>query len=79
MYLFREKKVKAFALGCAVLTVMEPIEAAAFFMLIPIALYNGKRGRSINKYVFYAFYPVHIFLLYLLSFLLGVTGFQLGF
>lgn len=75
MYLFREKPKKAFALGCTVLTLMSIEEAMAFFMLIPIGRYNGKRGMKINKYVFYAFYPVHIGLIYLLTLLLGFTTF----
>lgn len=36
---------------------------------LPIALYNGERGRS-RKAFFYAFYPAHIGALYLLSCLL---------
>ena len=27
-----------------------------------LALYNGERGRKVNKYVFYAVYPVHLLL-----------------
>ena len=40
---------------------------ALFTMLsiIPILLYNQKQGKNI-KYLFYIFYPVHLFLLYLL-------------
>ncbi len=41
------------------------IEFFALFMLIPLRYYNGKRGISL-KYVFYAFYPVHLFVLYLI-------------
>jgi hypothetical protein len=33
------------------------------FAVIPILLYNGKRGRG-GKYFFYVFYPAHIYLLY---------------
>ncbi|RHV90645.1 hypothetical protein DXA96_06645 [Lachnospiraceae bacterium OF09-33XD] len=36
--------------------------AAAFLALIPIYLYNGKRGRQL-KYGFYIFYPLHLLLL----------------
>lgn len=36
--------------------------------VIPIALYNGKRGLSL-KYIFYIFYPAHLLILYCLSLL----------
>lgn len=36
--------------------------------IIPILLYNGKQGKKI-KYFFYWFYPVHMIILYELSFL----------
>ena len=77
IYLFRKDKKKAFALGCTVLTLMSIAEAMAFFMLIPIGAYNGKRGMKLNKYVYYAFYPVHIGLIYLLTLLLGFTTFAI--
>ena len=38
---------------------------------IPIMLYNGKRGfirGPVLKYAFYAFYPVHLFILYLFEY-----------
>lgn len=34
--------------------------------LVPICMYNGKQGPKV-KYLFYAFYPVHLFILYFLS------------
>jgi hypothetical protein len=34
------------------------------FAVIPIILYNGKRGKAGGKYFFYIFYPAHIYLLY---------------
>jgi hypothetical protein len=41
------------------------IQSAAVLSLLPIHAYNGKKGPS-AKYFFYAFYPVHLFLLYLI-------------
>lgn len=71
MYLFRKKKVISALAGCIVLTIMSISEITAFFVLIPIALYNGSRGLKM-KYFFYAFYPVHLALLYLISLWLGL-------
>lgn len=34
-------------------------------------LYNGKKGKSLNKYIFYGFYPVHLALLGILRFVIG--------
>lgn len=77
MYIFRSKKKLAFGLGCFVLLLSSPVEIFALFMLIPIARYNGERGKVVNKYLFYAFYPVHIAILYLIALLMGVNKFGL--
>ena len=45
-----------------------PMQSFCILSLIPIWLYNGKRGKK-NKmlqYGFYAFYPVHMLALYLI-------------
>lgn len=71
MYAFHKKPVKSMLAGCIALTLMEISEASAFLMLIPISKYNGRRGINL-KYVFYAFYPVHLGLLYLISLAMGL-------
>lgn len=71
MYAFRKSHVKSMLAGCISLTIMEISEAAAFLMLIPISRYNGRRGINL-KYVFYAFYPVHLAILYLISVAMGL-------
>ena len=38
-----------------------------------IALYNGSRGLKM-KYFFYAFYPLHLALLYIVAVLMGLGG-----
>lgn len=42
------------------------IQSYAVFSLIPIFLYNGKRGTRV-KYAFYIFYPVHLLVLGLIA------------
>jgi hypothetical protein len=70
MYYFHGEDVKqrllAFGVGVAILVLgFGWIEAAAFLMLIPIALYNGKRGSSskIMRYSFNYFYPLHLLII----------------
>ena len=79
MYLLRRDRQFAFLMGCFVLTLAAPIELFAFLMVNPVMLYNGEKGRKVHKYFFYAFYPLHLCLLYLITLSLGYIGFQLGF
>ncbi len=44
-------------------------EWMGIFALIFMFLYNGEKGKSMKK-LFYIFYPAHIYILYILSFLL---------
>ena len=46
-------------------------ELGAFAALPLMLLYNGKRGLNVNKYLFYAFYPGHLLLLWGLHLLIG--------
>lgn len=47
-----------------------PYQGFAVFALIPIWLYNGKKGKSSKalQYGFYAFYPMHMLILYLIKY-----------
>ena len=47
-----------------------PTQGFSVFSLIPIWLYGGRKGKSskILQYGFYAFYPVHMLILYLIKF-----------
>ena len=51
-------------------TIEIPTQAFAVFSLIPIWLYGGKKGVSskVMQYGFYAFYPVHMIILYLIKY-----------
>lgn len=66
-YLFRNYKVLKFG-GVAFvnLFLMGTIQRYAVFSIIPIALHNGEQGPKWKGF-FYGFYPVHLFILYLLS------------
>lgn len=72
MYVLRSRRMAAFAAGVVTLGLLSgTIEFLALFMLIPIWFYNGKRGHS-AKYFFYAFYPVHLFLLSIICWFMGL-------
>lgn len=51
---------------------MGSLESFAIAALIPIVLYNGERGQQtpLMQYGFYAFYPMHLFVLFLISLLM---------
>ena len=42
---------------------VSPFQASALLSCIPLALYNGQRGKANLKYFFYIFYPAHLLLL----------------
>ena len=72
MYLLRNQRVVAFGAGVLVLTAITgDIEILAMLMLYPIMRYDGTRGKNM-KYVFYAFYPVHLLVLALICMMIGV-------
>lgn len=65
LFLLKEKRLMACIIGYLAF-MWEPFCFPAF-LLIP--LYNGKRGWNV-KYIFYVFYPLHLFLLYVLRVML---------
>lgn len=77
MYFFRRNRMASISAGCAVLTAMSLGELSAFFTLIPIAKYNGARGLKM-KYFFYAFYPVHLLLIWLVALAMGMGWMPTG-
>lgn len=67
MYGLRKNHFKSMLGGCITLTLMSFGEVTCFLDLILTGRYNGKRGLNL-KYLFYAFYPVHLFILYLICY-----------
>lgn len=43
----------------------------SFLALVPLAIYNGTRGKLKTKYVFYVFYPLHIAVIYGIAMLIN--------
>lgn len=71
MYILRRNKVNSMLGGCITLTIMSYGEITSLIDLLLIRFYNGERGLKL-KYVFYLFYPVHLFILYLICKLIKV-------
>ena len=71
MYLLRHHHIFRAAIGCVIL----PMRWIAGLAFIPIAMYNGRRGfiqGPIAKYLFYAFYPAHLLVLYFIRRILEI-------
>lgn len=62
-YTFRYNRKIQCVVG-AISFLWEPTSIVAFILMY---LYNGQRGIKLNKYIFYAFYPIHLFILYIAS------------
>lgn len=52
--------------------IADPIQLASLLCIIPITFYNGQKGSTGNRYLFYIFYPAHLLTLTALAHLLGV-------
>ena len=69
------KRVIFAALGILILYYKNNFEIYALLALIPIALYNGRKGYTKRLQIaFYLFYPVHLLLLGVVAWCFGRTG-----
>ena len=74
-YLLREHMAaKSLCFGAEIFWGSGGIENYALLALVPIVCYNGKKGPGGLKYLFYVFYPAHLFGLYGLSRWTGAGG-----
>ena len=72
IYLARPGWNKGFGAGCLALIIKNFGEMTALVGMPFVNMYNGKRGLKM-KYFFYAFYPVHLLILFLIRYyLLGI-------
>lgn len=64
-YYLREQPQLKYPIAAILLAAMGGVEVYAVLALIPILLYNGRRGRQtkVMQYGFYIFYPAHLLLL----------------
>jgi hypothetical protein len=67
LYEFRGRRIPQAVAGAVVFS----WEYTAPLAFIPVLAYNGKRGLNI-KYFFYAFYPVHLFIIFLICLILKI-------
>ncbi|MEG1779383.1 MAG: TraX family protein, partial [Oscillospiraceae bacterium] len=69
LYLFKDDRIKliiSFTLLSLFWIALNPIQWLIIFPLPLMLLYNNKRGYGM-KYFFYIYYPLHIFIFYILS------------
>lgn len=68
LYWFREKELLRYIVMALVLILgYGGVEIVGLIAIVPMAMYNGQRGRHSMKYFFYVFYPAHLLVLYLIG------------
>ncbi len=72
MYVLRREKEIEMLAGVLMLTTASFLEAFAVADVLLVRFYNGERGKQM-KYFFYLFYPIHLLILGLLGYFLGIV------
>ena len=71
LYYVKGRWPKLLALGallaCLALYAANPVQWYGLLALIPLALYNGRRGKYRLKYLFYVYYPLHLVIIYAIA------------
>lgn len=66
-YYFRDKKKEQFlSIGLLNMLMAGTLQMFSMIAFVPIALHNGKQGPKV-KWFFYAFYPAHLLVIYLIK------------
>lgn len=67
-YLIRSLPIRWYALPIIVMTLFNTAQIFALSSLIPISRYNGEKQthNAVIQWMFYLFYPMHLFILYLI-------------
>ena len=71
LYVLRRHLALQVLVGCTML----PMKWVAGLAFIPIAMYNGERGfirGTWGKYLFYAFYPLHLLVIWMVKQAMGI-------
>lgn len=66
-------KIAFFALGLVVLAMesdMKVVQTFGLLALVPMLFYNGKPGKAKLKWWFYAFYPAHLIIIWIIGILI---------
>lgn len=73
-YIFRKRPLAAFAGIGLIQAFMNTIQMFGLAAFLPIALYNGKKGRGgkVLQWLFYFYYPLHMAAIYVAGILLGI-------
>lgn len=69
--ILEKKKLSYFAAGLVILSLSNSIlQCFSLLSLIPLYMYNGKRGRLKMKNLFYIYYPLHLVVIYAFKYVL---------